>query len=99
MSDQFEREYFGYPSTDDGQRELRILAVQYLDATESYDRRVCSGPIKHGEIMPATWDEQRLITRNAFREMNHFREKAILMGFSNMDFLKAIKEVRIRNRQ
>ena len=41
------------------------LAEKYHRVTEAYDLTVCTGPIVHGSIMPATHFERERINRNA----------------------------------
>ncbi len=44
---------------------LHSLAEEYHQRTEEHDRSVCTGPIKNGEILPATDDEMKSIVHNA----------------------------------
>ncbi|WP_271043363.1 hypothetical protein [Pseudomonas sp. VB3] len=49
---------------------LREIAEQYVRDADAYDRTVCTGPIKHGEIMPYGYQELALVNRNARRLMD-----------------------------
>jgi len=62
MSD-FEQEW--QPSARD--KRLHELATRYHTECEAYDRTVCTGPIRHGEIMPASGQELSLVNGNAHR--------------------------------
>lgn len=46
-------------------QQLQTIAEQYVRETEAYDRSVCTGPIRHGAIVPATGRELALVNRNA----------------------------------
>lgn len=46
-------------------QQLQAIAEQYVRETEAYDRTVCTGPIRHGEITPVTTRELALVNRNA----------------------------------
>lgn len=54
----------------ESQRRLSAAAEQYVAETEAYDRTVCTGPIKHDSIMPATSREHSLVNRNAIRALD-----------------------------
>ncbi|MDA7086495.1 hypothetical protein PH586_08900 [Pseudomonas sp. SA3-5] len=47
------------------EQQLQTIAEQYVRETEAYDRSVCTGPIRYGEITPATHQEFLLVNRNA----------------------------------
>lgn len=55
----------------ESERRLSSAAEQYVTETEAYDRTVCTGPIRHGSIMPATTREHSLVNRNAMRAMDY----------------------------
>jgi len=44
---------------------LQSIAEQYVRETEAYDRTVCTGPIRHGSIVPVTSRQRALVSRNA----------------------------------
>lgn len=45
--------------------KLRELAQYYATSCEAYDRTVCRGPIKNGEIIQMGGHELALVNRNA----------------------------------
>lgn len=47
--------------------KVHELAREYHKKAEAYDRTVCTGPIVHGEIQPASSAELRLINRHGQR--------------------------------
>jgi len=53
-----------WPAPDPGYLRLRELVLSYLNETEDYDQRVCSG--RCGKLaMPINGDERRLMTQYA----------------------------------
>jgi hypothetical protein len=68
------------------------LADQYLSETEAYDRTVCTGPIEHGGIRPASSEEFSLISRNASRVYEKLAELAEALGYHRKDLRYAIRE-------
>lgn len=54
----------------ESERRLSAAAEQYVVETDAYDRIVCTGPIKHGAIMPTNSYERWLVNRNAIRAMD-----------------------------
>jgi hypothetical protein len=71
-------------------RRLYDLAKRYHDETEAYDRTVCSGPLLHGSIQPASTYEAALINRNAHAVLRRIREEAAGHGISTAELWKAI---------
>lgn len=67
MNTAFANLYLGVFTPTESERRLSAAAEQYIEETEAYDRTVCTGPIKHGTIMPATSREHSLVNRNAIR--------------------------------
>ncbi|WP_167492548.1 hypothetical protein [Pseudomonas leptonychotis] len=51
-------------------QQLRSVAERYVQESEAYDRTVCTGPIRHGWVMPGTSHEHALISRNAQQLMD-----------------------------
>ncbi|ADP02352.1 gp7 [Burkholderia phage KS14] len=72
--------------------QLDELAAEYHERCEAYDRLVCTGPIIHGSIMPATAHELRLIGRNARAVLRELAERAAMLGYSSRQLTKAIQE-------
>lgn len=71
-------------------RRLYDLAKRYRDETEAYDRTVCSGPILHGSIMPASAQETALITRNARKVFLQIADEAARHNISTAEMWRAI---------
>lgn len=67
MNTAFANLYQGDFTLTESERRLSAAAEQYIAETEAYDRTVCTGPIRHGSIMPATSHEHSLVNRNAIR--------------------------------
>lgn len=62
----FQQEYLcKYYEESEEEKYLRKLAVQYHNETESYDRAVCTGPIKNGCVMPNGPIEHSMISEHA----------------------------------
>ena len=59
----------------ESERRLAAASEQYIAETEAYDRNVCTGPIRHGSIMPATSHEHSLVNRNAIRAFDRLCEQ------------------------
>ncbi|MCF4998776.1 hypothetical protein GIW70_20300 [Pseudomonas syringae] len=59
----------------ESERRLSAAAEQYITEIEAYDRTVCTGPIKHGSIMPANTHEIGLSNRNALRALDRLCEQ------------------------
>lgn len=51
------------------------LAVEYYRRTEAYDRSVCTGPVRDGEILPSSHHELALINRNALAVLRELQER------------------------
>lgn len=66
MSDIFQRHILGQP-WQPTKKDILLdeLAQLYEDHCEAFDRRVCTGPIKNGRILPANGREAGIINRNA----------------------------------
>lgn len=72
---------------------LYRLARQYLDECEAYDRTVCTGPIRNGEILPATTYELALINRNAVEVLERVRREAEGLGISRVELGREIRRL------
>ncbi len=68
----------------------QVYAERYHIACEAYDRTVCTGPVFHGAVMPATQQEYCLINRHALGVLQRVRAEALANGFTRMEVLKAI---------
>lgn len=69
---------------------LYELATRYHTECEAYDRTVCSGPIRDGSIMPATYREMGLINRNARAVRRRVGLEAERGGFTREELARAI---------
>jgi hypothetical protein len=89
---EFESLYLGNPGIPTARETLALaLAQQYIEECESFDRTVCTGPIKRGAILPMNGRELGLICRNA-KEV----KKRILRdnpGVTEPELRQAIKQV------
>ncbi|KVN27004.1 hypothetical protein WJ63_14480 [Burkholderia pyrrocinia] len=85
----FERIYLAEPE----RRPLPLdtLADEYHRRCEAYDRTVCTGPIRGGEIVPATARELMIINRHACKLRDELRDRAACMGYLPAEFGKAIQ--------
>ena len=86
MTNPFHREY----GIADTHNPLRELALRYHAECEAYDRTVCTGPIRNGEIMPTTIQEVALVSRNARKVFAYLAQLAHMDGFSHRDLWKEI---------
>lgn len=77
------------------ERDARLyeLATNYHRSCEAYDRIICTGPVRYGEIFPATPQEFSLINKNALKVRKVILEEAGKEGFSSTEVLKAIRQV------
>ena len=66
------------------------LAERYHLETETYDRTVCTGPIREGSIMPANSHEAAQINRNAIRVRERIMCEAAAHGINKQDMARAI---------
>lgn len=69
---------------------LYVLATRYHIECESYDRIVCTGPIREDSIMPMNYHEMALINRNARVVRNRLEEEARREGIGRKDLAMAI---------
>jgi len=44
---------------------INLLVKEYLDRTEHFDRKVCTGPVIKDSIMPYSGKEMALCSKNA----------------------------------
>lgn len=88
----FVQEHMGHP--DDSMRKLRELAQRYANETEAFDRRVCTGPMCNGDIMPKGSREIMEINRFANTLRKELGDEAARLGFTPKDWQRAIWESR-----
>lgn len=67
--------------------KLRKLARQYVVESESYDRTVCTGPVRNGEVMPMGHRELYMVNRHASRLLD--RIVADNPGFTRDEIMRA----------
>ena len=81
------------------ERKAAELAERYHRETEAYDRAVCTGPIRDGEVMPISGPEMALSSRNAGKVREQIMREAAQHGISRQDMAHAISrhfELRVR---
>lgn len=69
------RKEFGAYSFEPEPDPLYELALEYYRRTEAYDRTVCTGPFVDGCIMPASYKEQALVSRNAISVLRELQKQ------------------------
>lgn len=76
------------------ERDARLyeLAAKYHQSCEAYDQMICTGPVRYGEIYPATPAEFNLINKNALKVRKAILDEAVNDGFSHAEILKAIRQ-------
>ena len=87
------QEIAGYlaPGTD---ARLRLLAQQYHEDTERFDRSICTGPVFDGSIRPANHRERLIINRHAQELRRRLVQEAIRYGYTSMQFQEAVRRYR-----
>jgi hypothetical protein len=91
FSQVFSQEYLCQPSSD-ADPFLSDLAKQYHETCESYDRTVCRGPIKDGQVMPSNGSELSLISRHAESLREQQLKQILPLGYTRRDWLRAIQK-------
>ncbi|WP_338616501.1 hypothetical protein [Pigmentiphaga sp. CHJ604] len=77
-----------FPTPSAIELELYQLAQAYYLETEAFDRAVCTGPILHGEIYPATDAEHRLIQINARKVLARQNQRAQQLHPAGVEMLR-----------
>ena len=72
---------------------LYKLAMWYHQECEAFDRTVCTGPIEHGNIKPATIDELRKINANAVKVRAKLQYIAEQQGYTHKEFRNMVSKV------
>ena len=74
------------------ERDMRLhdYATRYHTETETYDRTVCTGPMREDSIMPATPREMGLINCNAKAVRARIEAEATRDGFTREELARAI---------
>lgn len=78
---------------DERDARLYELASRYHRSCEEFDRKICTGPVRYGEIYPATREEFRLINQHALQVRKAILGEAVNEGFYPAEILKAIQQV------
>lgn len=95
----FHREHLGIPWRESEEdRTLRLLAEQYHERTEAYDRTVCTGPIINGSIMPVGPYEHSMINKHAAAVRRELGIEAAKSGFTARQWQDAVAHVRFTRR-
>jgi hypothetical protein len=102
--DVFARHYLSEPLPPDPLYDLAFAAwLTYYETCEAYDRSVCTGPIFHGGILPATRRERALINQNAQRFDAEVKRHLAANGVDNETSKRArraaLMETEIRERR
>lgn len=87
---QFKDLYEGKFELSESDLLLREIADRYVRDAEAYDRTVCTGPIKHGEIMPADHHELGLVNRNALHLIDLLHQSH--PQFTRTEIMRAISD-------
>ncbi len=87
----FERRYLAIPYfPTENEIRLRELAEEYHRRCEEYDRTVCTGPLRNGEVMPADGAELVAINKNAQYVLRRLEKQVVALGFDRRQWQKAI---------
>lgn len=70
--------------------KLYTLAKRYHDETEAFDRVVCTGPILHGSIRPASTHEMAKSMCNAHKVWRQILDDATKHGITASELWQAI---------
>lgn len=77
---------------DERDVQLYELAANYHRSCETYDRMICTGPVRYGEIFPATREEFHLINKHAMKVRKVILEEAANRGFSRAEILEEMRQ-------
>ena len=94
MNTAFANLYQSVFTPTESERRMSAAAEQYVAETETYDRSVCTGPIKHGSIMPANAHERGLVNHNAMRAMDRLCTQH--PEFTRQQILREVSHAEIR---
>lgn len=70
---------------------LQSIAEQYVRETEAYDRTVCTGPIRHGSIIPVTSHQRALVNRNAQELLTSLSQRH--PQYTRSEILRAVQDL------
>lgn len=88
--DEYRRQYEQEWRPTEQERKAAELAERYHRETETYDRTVCTGPIRDGSVMPIGPHELALVNRNAIKVRERIMAEAAAAGISAEDIRRAI---------
>lgn len=75
--ERFKHEYFcDFKDSSDEDEYLKSIGAEYHRRAEEYDRKVCTGPIINGSVMPSSNTELQLINRHARSLLMELKERA-----------------------
>ena len=91
--EEFEREYFcDFKYSSDEDVYLKSIAAEYHRRAEEYDRKVCTGQIINGSVMPSSNIEFQMINRHANSLLKELKERAsIEFGIDGGEVTRAIR--------
>ena len=94
--EEFKHEYFcDFKDSSDEDGYLKSIAAEYHRRAEEYDRKVCTGPIINGSVMPCSNAELQLINRHAHSLLIELKERAYTQfGIDYRDVSAAIRKYR-----
>ena len=92
--EEFKREYFcDFKDSSDEDEYLKSIAAEYHRRAEEYDRKVCTGQIINGSVMPSSNTELQMINRHANSLLKELKERASReFGIDGCDVSAAIRK-------
>jgi hypothetical protein len=79
-----------YMSVPHDRSDLIDIAMEYHRRTETFDRTICTGPIKNGLILPGCPREMGIINQHARKVRRDSLDKALKKGYSSQELQHAI---------
>jgi len=91
----FKHEYMCTFAISEKEKTLNELAIRYRDECEAYDKTVCTGGMKYGEIMPSNPSEMRLIDKNARNVLKKLLESEVAFNheINRRELMKEISRI------
>ncbi len=75
--------------------QVYLLAQEYCEKTEAYDRTVCTGPMGVDGILPNNPREYLLINRFAIKLAREIYKRSVELGIPHEELRKAISNYRL----
>lgn len=94
--EEFKRLYLGEFTWSEKDQKLYDIGKYYHETCETYDRKICTGPIKHGSVQPGRHYELVDINKHASGVYRQCVAIGIRAGFTEKEIAKAVKEYRTR---